>query len=67
VRTANFYSNTQLRLFQYRIRKKTPPLLNLLNGLFAKKLSPTFGSANWISGSGVAKRAGVSRSDDAPE
>ncbi len=26
----------------------------------------TFGSASWISGSGVASRAGVSRSEEAP-
>ena len=29
-------------------------------------LRVTFGSANWISGSGVANRAGVPRSEEAP-
>jgi hypothetical protein len=35
--------------------------------LMMPKKPQTFGSANWISGSGVASLAGVSRSEEVPK
>ncbi len=35
--------------------------------MYAAKKPQTFGSASWISGSGVASLAGVSRSEEAPK